>query len=108
MRDILQEMGAVYTGAEINAWMAHHYKMNTPYKRVVIDFLRAYGNYGIAYIDRRYMICRTADYPKSAAANGNRDGEYMLRRVSPKKRNQRDRILNLCDAVRDDLNVLYI
>lgn len=120
MKDILSEMGAVYTGAEINAWMRYHYQNNTPYKQVVIDFLRAYGNYGLAFIDRRYMICRTADYPKSAAANGNRDGEYMLRRVggarSRGKRNQkkrwekntRDRRECRLDTVRNDLNVFYI
>lgn len=94
MRDILSEMGAVYTGAEINAWMSYHYRNNTHYKRVVIDFLRAYGNYGLAYPDRRYMIAKTADYPKSAKANGNRDGDYMLLRVGTRnhgRRNQKKR-----------------
>lgn len=119
MKDILSCIGAVYTGAEINAWMRYHYQNNTPYKPIVIDFLRAYGNYGIAYPDRQYMICRTADYPKSAAANGNRDGEYMLRRVGGMKsrgrRNQKKRWRECrrderfdFDSVRDDLNVLYV
>lgn len=105
MKDILQQMGEVYTGAEINAWIAHQYKMNTPYKRIAIDFLRAYGNFGLSHIDRRYMICRTADYPKSAKANGNRDGEYMLRRVGS-RHNYRGRFLH--GNVRADFNVFYV
>lgn len=95
IKDILSEMGAIYTGAEINKWMAYHYAHNTPYKKDAVNLMRAYGNFGIPWPDRRYMICRTDDYPKSAASNGNRDGAYMLRRVSftknRGKRNQKKR-----------------
>lgn len=81
--NILSEMGAVYSGRTINDWIKYQYSMNTELKRISIDFIRCYGIYGVIP-NRTYMILPTSQFPKSSKANGNRDGDYMLKRVGRK------------------------
>ena len=81
--DILSEIGAVYSGRTINDWIKYHYSMDTELKRIAIDFIRCYGSYGVIP-NRTYMILLTSQFPKSSKANGNRDGDYLLKRVGRK------------------------
>ena len=85
MKDILAVMGAVYTRSEIYEWVNAQIKNKTQHYQDATMLQIAYNLHIREPWNRRYMIVRTADYPKSASANGNRDGEYMLRRVSPKR-----------------------
>lgn len=82
--DILAQMGAIYSGRDINYWIRYQYKMGTDKKHIAIDFIRCYGSYGVEP-HRSYKILPTADNPKSSKANGNRDGDYMLIRVGSRK-----------------------
>lgn len=78
--DILSAIGATYSGRIINDWIRYHFAMNTEFKRVAIDFIRCYGVYGVDP-NRMYRVLLTSDFPKSAKSNGNRDGDYLLKRV---------------------------
>ena len=68
MKNILAEMGAVYTRREIRAWVREQRSNHTEFERIAEILNEAYKLEAEQILDRRYMIVKTASYPKRNSA----------------------------------------